>query len=167
MRSSKQALRVAGRMDWSVAAGHGRHQRYRNGVGRRRSARRRAWARRTPRVRLHRPAKPAAPAVVLYDQYDNAGRELDLVAELRGLVRPLRQRAGRRLRRALGQTWNIDQVDAAGVYYNGAGPAASVNLASTTNASGLPGSNVATRTNLSLTDSGGSFVDSDPIAGHA
>ena len=28
----EEALRVAGRMDWSAAPGHGRHQRYRNGL---------------------------------------------------------------------------------------------------------------------------------------
>ena len=63
---------MAGRMDRSVAAGHGRHQRYRNSVGQE-VGRTPSMGAKNTTVRMHRPAKPAAPAVVLYDQYDNVG----------------------------------------------------------------------------------------------
>jgi hypothetical protein len=109
-------------------------------------------------VRVHRPARPAAPSVVLYDQYDNIGANSTSSQNFEASFDIYDSELADDFVVPSGQTWNIDQVDAAGVYYNGAGPAASVNLSFYNNAGGLPGGNVATRTNLAMTDTGGSFV---------
>ena len=109
-------------------------------------------------VRVHRPAKPAAPAVVLYDQYDNIGANSTSSQNFEASFDIYDDELADDFVVPSGDTWNINQVDAAGVYYNGAGPAASVNLRFYDNAGGLPGGNVATRTDLAMTDSGGSFV---------
>ena len=109
-------------------------------------------------VRLHRPAKPAAPAVVLYDQYDNPGTNSTSSQNFEASFDAYDDMLADDFVVPGGQTWNINQVDVAGVYYNGAGPAASVNLTFYDDASTLPGSAVATRNNLSATDTGGSFT---------
>ena len=108
--------------------------------------------------RGHRPSKPKAPAVVLYDQYDNIGANSTSSQNFEASFDIYDSELADDFVVPSGQTWNINQVDAAGVYYNGAGPAASVNLRFYDNAGGLPGGNVATRTNLAMTDTGGSFV---------
>ena len=115
-------------------------------------------------IRGHRLSKPKAPAVVLYDQYDNIGANSTSSQNFEASFDAYDDELADDFVVPSGQTWNINQVDAAGVYYNGAGPAASVNLRFYDNAGGLPGSNVATRTNLAMTDTGGSFVDPDPLA---
>ena len=109
-------------------------------------------------VRVHRPAKPAAPAVVLYDQYDNIGANSTSSQNFEASFDAYDDELADDFVVPSGDTWNINQVDAAGVYYNGAGPAVSVNLRFYDNAGGLPGGNVATRTDLAMTDTGGSFV---------
>ena len=109
-------------------------------------------------VRIHRPAKPAAPAVVLYDQYDNIGANSTSSQNFEASFDAYDDELADDFVVPSGQTWNIDQVDAAGVYYNGAGPAASVNLASTTTQAGFPARASPTRTDLAMTDTGGSFV---------
>ena len=109
-------------------------------------------------VRIHRPAKPAAPAVVLYDQYDNIGANSTSSQNFEASFDLYDDELADDFVVPSGDTWSINQVDAAGVYYNGLGPAASVNLRFYDNASGLPGGNVATRTDLAMTDSAGSFV---------
>src|SRR6187431_3644318 len=109
-------------------------------------------------VRIHRPAKPAAPAVVLYDQYDNIGANSTSSQNFEASFDAYDDELADDFVVPSGDTWSINQVDAAGVYYNGLGPAASVNLRFYDNASGLPGGSVATRTDLAMADSGGSFV---------
>src|SRR5207237_9290093 len=56
-----------------------------------------------------------------------------------------------------GQTWNITEVDAQGVYFNGAGPAASFNVFIYQDSGGLPGTNVYTATGQSYVDNAGVF----------
>ncbi len=63
-----------------------------------------------------------------------------------------------------GDTWSIDQVDVAGVYFNGTGPVNSVNVSFYSDASGLPGTQVATRPNLTVGDTNGSFTIPIPSA---
>ena len=109
-------------------------------------------------VRVHRPAKPAAPADVLYDQYDNPGTNSTSSQNFEASFDAYDDMLADDFVVPGGQTWNINQVDVAGVYYNGAGPAASVNLTFYDDASTLPGSAVATRNDLSATDTGGSFT---------
>ena len=86
---------------------------------------------------MHRPAKPAAPAVVLYDQYDNPGANSTSSQNFEASFDMYDDELADDFVVPCGQTWNIDQVDAAGVYYNGTGPA-SVNVASTTTQAGFP-----------------------------
>lgn len=54
-----------------------------------------------------------------------------------------------------GETWSITSIDAPGAYYNGVGPATSFNVWFYTDASGLPGTEVASALNASYTDPGG------------
>ena len=115
-------------------------------------------------VRGHNLKTPEAPNVVLYDQYDNESSCCDFFAELRGGPRRVRRRVGRRLRRPGWGSWTIDQVDAAGVYFNGTGPLNSVNVSFYSDASGLPGSQVATRPSLAAVDSAGSLTIPIPSA---
>jgi hypothetical protein len=115
-------------------------------------------------IRGHRLSRPKAPAVVLYDQYDNIGTNSTSSQNFEASFDAYDDELADDFVVPSGQTWNINQLDAAGVYYNGAGPAASVNLRFYDNASGLPGANIATRTNLAMTDTGGSFVIPIPSA---
>ncbi|MBK7305978.1 MAG: hypothetical protein IPI88_02400 [Chitinophagaceae bacterium] len=50
-----------------------------------------------------------------------------------------------------GSTWTISQVSANGLYFNGAGPSTSFNVSFYNNAGGIPGSLVASYTNLAYT----------------
>ena len=109
-------------------------------------------------IRGHRLSKPKAPAVVLYDQYDNPARTRPRRRTSRPRSTPTTTSWPTTSSCPRGQTWNINQVDVAGVYYNGAGPGSDVNLRFYNNACGLPGRDVATRHNLAMTDTGGSFV---------
>jgi hypothetical protein len=133
-------------------------------------------ARRTLSVANSHAAKPSAraqhfgkaaakrPADVLYDQYDNIGSNSTSSQNFEASFDAYDDELADDFVVPSGQTWNINQLDAAGVYYSGAGPAASVNLRFYDNASGLPGANIATRTDLSMTDTGGSFVIPIPSA---
>ena len=56
-----------------------------------------------------------------------------------------------------GQTWNITEVDAQGVYFNGPGPAASFNVFFYQNSGTLPGTNVYTATGQSFVNAAGVF----------
>jgi hypothetical protein len=56
-----------------------------------------------------------------------------------------------------GQCWTVSEVDAAGLYYNGSGPASSVNVSFFADAAGLPGS-IASAENVLPVDNAGSFV---------
>ena len=58
----------------------------------------------------------------------------------------------------------VDQVDVAGTYFNGFGPMDSVNVNFYSDASGLPGSQVATRPNLTVGDTNGSLTIPIPSA---
>jgi subtilisin-like proprotein convertase family protein len=50
-----------------------------------------------------------------------------------------------------GNSWTINQVSAAGLYFNGAGPSTSFNVFFYNNAAGIPGSLIASYTNLAYT----------------
>jgi len=56
-----------------------------------------------------------------------------------------------------GKTWKVKGVDATGVYYNGSGPATSENVTFYSDAKGVPGKVKVALTNLSCTDTAGSF----------
>ena len=54
-----------------------------------------------------------------------------------------------------GETWSIESIDVPGAYFNGVGPANSFNVWFYNDASGLPGTEVASVMNASFTDPGG------------
>jgi hypothetical protein len=97
------------------------------------------------------PSSLASPNVVLYNQYDHPSASSyssqnfepsldgydDFVAD--DFIVPA------------GQKWSINQVDVLGAYFNGSGPAASMNVFIYTEAITLPGTLLDSRTNLSFT----------------
>jgi hypothetical protein len=114
-------------------------------------------------VRSHL-ARPAAPSVVLYDQYDNDSGIGVVSQNFEAANDPFDSTLADDFVVPSGQTWNINEVDVAGQYFNGPGPAASVNVVFYSDSSGLPGSAVATRNNLAPTDTAGAFVIPIPSA---
>ena len=80
------------------------------------------------RVSRSRLAKPAAPAVVLYDQYDNAGTNATSSQNFEASFDIYDDMLADDFVVPGGQTWHVNEVDVQGLYYNGAGPAASVNV---------------------------------------
>ena len=79
-------------------------------------------------IRLYRPANPAAPAVVLYDQYDNISANSTSSQNFESGFDAYDDELADDFVVPTGDTWNIKQVDVAGEYCNGAVPAATVNL---------------------------------------
>src|ERR1051325_10784549 len=81
------------------------------------------------------------PQDVLYTQYDNAGGVSVTSQDIYdfGVVSELADD----FTVPSGATWTVDTVDAAGVYYNGSGPADSFNVRFYSNDSGHPGTVVA------------------------
>ena len=59
-----------------------------------------------------------------------------------------------------GQTWTVEQVNVSGVYFNGPGPAASVNVTFYSNSGTLPGAAVpgGTYTAIPMGDAAGNFT---------
>jgi hypothetical protein len=70
---------------------------------------------------------PLPPGGVLYDQYDNPSSNATNSQDY-GLSDPFHDEAADDFVVPVGQTWIIDSVDVQGVYYNGSGPALSVNV---------------------------------------
>src|SRR5438093_2452117 len=100
---------------------------------------------------------PKAPQVVLYDQYDNAGSNATFsgtFTDFTGFDSDLADDfvvPG-------GQTWNVDSIDADGVYFNGGGPANSFNVFIYSDSGGLPGTQVYSTTNQPWVQSGSTFT---------
>jgi hypothetical protein len=63
-----------------------------------------------------------------------------------------------------GQIWTINQVNVNGLYFNGSGPANSVNVSFYPDSSTLPGSAEYTANNLTVTDTAGNFTINLPAA---
>jgi hypothetical protein len=103
------------------------------------------------------PNSPASPNVILYNQYDNSGTNSyssqnfepaqdaydDFLAD--DFVVPA------------GQKWNLNQIDVQGVYYNGAGPADSMNVFIYTEAITTPGTLLDSRIALPYTNVADNF----------
>ena len=83
-------------------------------------------------------AAPKTPQVVLYDQYNNASATATLSATFTDFPTFSSDLADDFVVPA-GQTWNVQSIDADGVYFNGAGPATSWNVFIYTNSGSLPG----------------------------
>src|SRR6266511_6329659 len=87
------------------------------------------------------PRAPKAPQVVLYDQYNNAGPNATLSATFTDFPTFSSDLADDFVVPG-GQTWNVQSIDADGVYFNGPGPAASFNVFFYANSGTLPGAQV-------------------------
>lgn len=95
------------------------------------------------------PTAPDAPLAVLYDQYNNQGTQGTNSQKFEAANATFDNQAADDFVVPAGQVWNVNQVDVAGLYFNGAGPAASFNVTFYSNTAGnLPGTAV---TNCSFT----------------
>jgi hypothetical protein len=113
------------------------------------------------------PRPPKAPQVVLYDQYDNAGANATFSGTFTDLTGFDADLADDFVVPA-GQTWNVESIDADGVYFNGSAPAVfvySFNVFIYTDNGGLPGSQIFSTTNQPWVQSGSTFtVNLSPAA---
>src|SRR5437588_138546 len=90
------------------------------------------------------PPVPKLPAVTLYDQLNNPGTISTGSQDFETANNAFDDFTADDFVVPAGQTWNITEVDAQGVYFNGPGPAASFHVFIYQNSGGLPGTNVYT-----------------------
>ncbi len=110
------------------------------------------------------PRPPKAPQVVLYDQYNNAGTNATLCATFDDFPTFSADLADDFVVPG-GQTWNVQSIDADGVYFNGVGPATNWNVFIYANNAGLPGAQVYSTLNQPVSVSGTTFtVNLSPAA---
>ncbi len=99
------------------------------------------------------------PAVVLYDQTDNAGINSITSQDFEASLDAYDNQAADDFVVPTGDgSWTIAEVYVPGIYYNGAGPAPAVNVFFYQNASGLPGAQVYSALGLVPADSAGTFT---------
>ncbi|MCI0612421.1 hypothetical protein L0244_05480, partial [bacterium] len=94
--------------------------------------------------KVHKLPAPAAPNVVLYDQYDNPGTYGWTSQDFEPAFDAYDNQGADDFVVPSGETWNIDEVDVKGVYFNGTGPSVSFNVFIYADAGGLPGATVYT-----------------------
>ena len=111
-------------------------------------------------ARSSAPRAPAAPAVVLYDQYDTQAASDITSQDFEAALDGFDSFAADDFVVPSGQSWSVTGVDVDGEYTTtGGGPAASVNVFFYTNGVGnLPGTLVASRPGSSYTGTDGDFV---------
>ena len=98
------------------------------------------------------------PDAVLYDQMDNDGGTGVTSQNFEASFDAYDGMGADDFKVPVGKIWLVTEVDVAGVYYNGSGPASSVHVAFYKNKGGLPTKLVADFPTASYTDSGfGSF----------
>jgi len=107
--------------------------------------------------KLHKLAAPAAPNVVLYDQYDNPTGGAYTSQDFEASFDAYDNQGADDFVVPTGETWNIEGVDVQGSYSTG-GPAAAFHVFIYSDAAGLPGTNVYTGLDQPYTD-GGSGTD--------
>ena len=100
---------------------------------------------------------PNAPNVVLYDQINNPGTVSSTSQDFEPSIDAFDNQLADDFVVPAGQTWNITEVDAQGLYFNGPGPAASFNVFFYQNSGTLPGTNVYTATGQSYVNAAGVF----------
>ena len=103
------------------------------------------------------PPAPKGVQVVLYDQYDNAGANATLSATFTDFPTFSSDLADDFVVPG-GETWNVDSIDADGVYFNGAGPATDWNVFIYTDNGGLPGTQIFSATNIPIVQVGTTFT---------
>jgi hypothetical protein len=105
------------------------------------------------------PTAPQSPFAVLYDQTDNPSAAATSSQNFEAAFDAFDDLVADDFVVPAGQTWTINQVFTGGVYFNGAGPAGSVNVVFYGDSSTFPGAVVATRNNAVIaTDSAGNFT---------
>src|SRR6266542_2218515 len=109
------------------------------------------------------PRAPKAPQVVLYDQYNNAGPNATLSATFTDFPTFSSDLADDFVVPG-GETWNVQSIDADGVYFNGPGPATDWNVFIYTDSSTLPGTLVFSATNHPVVHVGTTFTVNLPVA---
>ena len=100
---------------------------------------------------------PKAPQVVLYDQYNNNGLNASLSATFTDFPDFSSDLADDFVVPG-GETWNVQSIDADGVYFNGAGPATDWNVFIYTDNAGFPGTQVYSTTNQAVQQNGTTFT---------
>ena len=103
------------------------------------------------------PPRPKGVQVVLYDQYDNNAGVATLSATFTDFPNSSSDLADDFVVPG-GQTWNVDSIDADGVYFNGAGPATDWNVFIYTDSAGLPGTQIFSATNIPIVEVGTTFT---------
>ena len=103
------------------------------------------------------PPYPKAPQVVLYDQYNNASTAASLSSTFTDFPTFSADLADDFVVPG-GETWNVQSIDADGVYFNGPGPAASFNVFFYADNGGLPGAQVFSATNQPFTQNSSTFT---------
>ena len=95
--------------------------------------------------------------MVLYDQYNNASTAASLSSTFTDFPTFNADLADDFVVPG-GQTWNVQSIDADGLYFNGPGPAASFNVFFYADNGGLPGAQVFSATNQPFTQNGSTFT---------
>ena len=98
-----------------------------------------------------------SPQVVLYDQYNNNGPNATLSATFTDFP-TLNADLAYDFVVPGGQTWNVQSIDADGVYFNGPGPATNWNVFIYSDSSTLPGTQVYSTLNQPVTQVGTTFT---------
>jgi hypothetical protein len=101
--------------------------------------------------------QPKAPRVVLYDQYDNAGANATLSATFTDFPTFSSDLADDFVVPS-GETWNVESIDADGIYFNGPGPATDWNVFIYTDNAGVPGTQIYSTLNQPVTVNGTTFT---------
>src|SRR6188472_2622724 len=110
------------------------------------------------------PPVPKLPPVILYDQYNNASTTASLSATFTDFPTFSSDLADDFVVPA-GQTWNVQSIDADGIYFNGAGPATDWNVFIYSNSGVLPGAQVYSTLHRPVTQVGSTFtVNLSPAA---
>jgi HYR domain/Carboxypeptidase regulatory-like domain len=101
---------------------------------------------------------PKASLALLYDQTDNPSAAATSSQNFEASFDPFDDAVADDFIVPAGEIWTINQVNVSGVYFNGAGPANSVNVTFYPDAATLPGSAEYTASNLAVVDTAGNFV---------
>jgi hypothetical protein len=108
--------------------------------------------------RMDAPPAPAAPQVVLYDQYNNVAAGTPTVSATFTDFPTFSADLADDFVVPSGQTWTVMSIDADGAYFNGSGPANSWNVYIHADAGGVPGAIVASTLNTTVSVSGTTYT---------
>jgi hypothetical protein len=108
--------------------------------------------------------QPAFPNVTLYDQYNNAASTSTVSQDFETANDGFDSQAADDFVVPSGQTWQVNEIDVGAVYFNGTGPAVSMNVFFYLNSGTLPATPVYTATGLAYTSTTGNFVIPLPTA---